>query len=190
MVFRFCLSWVMLLAFLGSFGKADIVFSVSPLSQTITQGSNGIFEVFIRSSSGTQKVDGVDVNVNAGAGNGTGGKFISGVTFLLGATPFDITTTTGQAFSTNFQLGGIDIGTTDQLYGRLTLDTTGVALGTYTMSLDQLNANSPTLAGLPVQGFNATYTITAIPEPSSVLLVSAVGLYGWRRARRTKSSLR
>jgi hypothetical protein len=187
---RFCLTLVMLLGFLSSVGKADIVFSLSPLSQTITQGSNGIFEVFVRSSSGTQKVDGIDVNVNAGAGNGTGGKFISGVTFLLGSTPFDITTTTGQAFSTNFQLGGIDVGTTDQLYGRLTLDTTGLALGTYTMSLDQLNANSPTLAGLPVQGFNATYTITAIPEPSSVLLVSAVGFYGWRRARRTKPSLR
>jgi hypothetical protein len=58
------------------------------------------------------------------------------------------------------------------------------------MSLDQLNANSPTLAGLPVQGFNATYTITAIPEPSSVLLVTAVGLYGLRRARRMKASVR
>jgi hypothetical protein len=173
----------------ASQSQAAIVFTLSPATQNITQGSVGIFNLFLRSDTVPLQIDGIDVNVNAGAGNGTGGVFQSSPTFLLGSAPFDVTSTPGQAFSTNFAIGGISLGTTNTLYGILSLGTTGVTPGTYALTMDTFRANSPTSAGQPTIAVNASYTIQAIPEPGTIVLmgVSIAGLIAFRviRARRT-----
>jgi hypothetical protein len=172
--------------------SAAIVFSLAPTSQNIVQGTTGIFSLFLRSDTVPILIDAVDVNVVAGAGNGSGGIFLPSQSAILGSTAFDVTTTPGQAFSTNFLAGGVQIGTSNTLYGTLNLSTTGVALGTYQMTLNGLSANMPGAGGgaQTTLALNSSYTITAVPEASSIFLTGVVccGFVGasWlTRLRRT-----
>ncbi|MEQ1828369.1 MAG: PEP-CTERM sorting domain-containing protein [Pirellula sp.] len=167
---------------LAQTGQAAIVFSLSPASQTIPQGTNGLFNLFIRSDTTPVIINSLDVNVVAGAGNGTGGIFLASSTQFLGSTAFDVTTTPGQAFSTNFQQGGTEIGTTNTLYGILNLRTVGVAPGTYNMQLNNLFANNPVTSSVPTLAINATYTIEAVPEPGTFALVG-LAVLGFGSAR-------
>lgn len=171
--------------------SADVILTaVVNGPSTVTAGTNITLDIFVRSSiTGGQVIDGIDVNVNAattnnGAGTGAAGTFTSGTTFLLGATNFDVLGNgPGQAFSTNFQIGGIPIPDTNTLYGRLTLNTTGVTAGDYFFVLDQLAANSPTLGPITISGTVAGYSV--VPEPSSlaVMGLTSFGLIAWRRRR-------
>ena len=165
--------------------QAAIVFTLSPANQSAAAGTPLVFNLFVRSDTVETTIDALDVNVVAGAGDGTGGVFSSGTTLLLGSDPFDVLSTPGQAFSTNFQFGGTLIGLTDTLYGVLTLDTTGVAAGNYNITLDSLAANDPITAAVPTVGINASYSITAVPEPTSMALVGLIGgVVGFRRWRK------
>jgi hypothetical protein len=147
-----------------------------------------VFNLFVKSDTIATTIDAFDVNVVAGAGDTTGGVFTSGTTSLLGSDPFDVTSTPGQAFSTNFAVGGTLIGTTDILYGVLTLDTTGVAAGNYIISLDSLSANDPINGPVLTNGVNAAYSISAVPEPTSMALVGLIGgVVGFRRWRKMAS---
>lgn len=173
---------------LSNVAEADIIFTVSPLTQKVPSGNDAVFNIFVESDSGAVTIDAIDVNANAGLGDGSAGLFTAGQTFLLGADPFDVLSTPGQAFSTNFQNGGISI-STPVLYATLTLSTTGVPLGLHQISLDQLSANSPTLGAISTGGTGASYLVTAVPEPSSLF----VGIFGscalfLRRRLRTSSS--
>ena len=74
------------------------------------------------------------------------------------------------------------------LHGTLTLNTIGVAQGTYYIVLDQMAALDLSLvpADLPVSGVGATYTISAVPEPSSAVLVClAACTFYFRKAKRS-----
>jgi hypothetical protein len=51
-----------------------------------------------------------------------------------------------------------------------------------------MGSNAPSALSLPRQGYAATFTTTAIPEPSSVLL-SAAALGGWLLRRRRGTSI-
>lgn len=165
--------------------QAAIVFTLSPASQSVVVGTPLVFNLFVSSNTITQQIDALDVNVLAGIGDGTQGVFTSGTTTLLGSVPFDVLTTPGQAFSTNFASGGTPIGATPILYSVLTLDTTGVALGTYSITLDSLNANDSALGGIVTVGSSVSYTITAVPEPTSIALIGLVGgVVGFRRWRK------
>lgn len=185
----FSLAFLLGTLVMSASSQAAIVFTLSPANQTVAAGTPLSFNLFVRSDTVATTIDALDVNVVAGAGDGTEGVFTSGTTTLLGSDPFDVTSTAGQAFSTNFQFGGTLIGTSNFLYGVLTLDTTGVAAGTYTISLDSLAANDPVNAGVDTVGVNATYSIiTAVPEPTSMALVGLIGgVVGFRRWRKMKS---
>lgn len=167
--------------------NAGMIFTIQPAAgfETITLGGTGQFKLYIRSNvAGGEQIDSIDVNVKAGAGNGTAGVFSSGTTTLLGNVPFDVSSTPGQAFSTNFLSGGTLIpfasGVGSDLgvqYGALQLSTLGIGPGTYPITLDQLNAN-PFYSGIgappaavPTFAVNSSFTITSVPEPSSLWLM-------------------
>ncbi len=158
--------------------SADIMFTLSPASLQVPQGDIAVFNIFLSSDTpGGQLVDGVDVNANAGPGDGTRGVFSASSTFLFGSAPFEVIDTPGQAFSTNS--GSSQTITTPILYGTLNLNTAGVPLGIYPLTLDQLNANNPT-AGAPAyisRSIDATFQVIApVPEPSSFLMLTGLSL--------------
>ncbi len=187
----------LLLAVLGfsQVASASITFQLAPASQQILQGSTGAFTLSLISSvPAGELVDSTDFNANAGIGNGTQGVFVAPTaTVILANLPVDYTSTPGQAFGSNFLAGGISVPSgSGILLANLFLDTTGVALGNYTMSLDSLGANSPTFGGLSVAGSTVNYeVISAVPDPSSVLTALALGggglFYRRRRGKMSKS---
>ena len=170
---------------LSQLGEAAIIFSLSPATQSIVQGTVGQFDLSVRTDvAGGQQITALEANVVSSAPNSL---FTSASqTFLL--TGVIDRSTPGQAFISTSLAGGISLGTTDTLFARLFLSTTNVALGNYTMSLNQLAANSPTLAGLPIQN-GGTVSFTVVPEPTSMALVALVvsGLGMCRFVKRKKS---
>ena len=111
-----------------------------------------------------------------GAGN------INGATSSLTIDAADLTNRTANLsldFVNNQLVGG-----TDQRIATLSINTTGVAAGTYNI----LGLNFDTGSGGAHQVNNGSFTITAVPEPTSIALLSAVvcGLVGRRAMRRRK----
>jgi PEP-CTERM motif len=181
---KYALVVLLLLAGLSQSATAAIVFSLSPNNSTINLGNAAIFNVSVRSTlAAGEQVDGLEGNVISSAGTFTAAS----VTLLLNNGAVDVSTP-GQAFMSNFLNGGFNLSNNDTLFARLTLSTTGVAPGNYNIRFEtgSLAANSPTLAALAVQdGGPINFTITAIPEPSSLMLVGAIsGLVAIRRKRR------
>ena len=182
--------------------NADILFSLSPATSTITLGNKADFNVFIRSATDVT-VGGYSVNVLAGPGNGTAGRFSSGTFSFFVGDPnqsWDLTTTPGQAFSTadtgttgGTNAGSLLLANTTTLLGTVTLDTAGATIGTYSMSLDQLSAIQVNGTFIPggVNGASyggpVSFQITAVPEPASIALVGlAVGGFWLRRRCRRR----
>ncbi len=158
---------------LSQLGEATIIFSLSPASQSITQGAVGQFNLSVRTDVvGGQQVDGLEANVRSNAPNSL---FTAASQSLLLNNGVIDRSTPGQAFISNFLAGGISLGTTDTLFARLFLSTTNVTPGTYTISLESLAANSPTIAALPVQNAGpVSFVVVAVPEPTSIALVALV----------------
>lgn len=173
----------------GAVSEAAVVVTVSPVTQTVVQGGDVVFNIFVGPSGGAVVIDAIDMNIVAGPGDGTAGVFTSGPTFLLGSDPFDVLTDPGQAFSTNFQIGGVNFDEV-KLYGTLTLSTVGVAEGTYQLSMNSLSANNPVTGPASIQFTqDVFYNVTAVPEPSSFLLLGATGVAMATRYRRRQLRL-
>ncbi|MDZ4850963.1 MAG: PEP-CTERM sorting domain-containing protein [Pirellulaceae bacterium] len=179
---------------------ADIMFELTPANQQIQQGNTAQFTLRLYSTiPGGEVVDSADGNVNAGPGNGTAGRFVAPTgTVILGNQPVDFQSTLGQAFASNFQAGGILIPYRDVLVNPTTavdfvslfLNTTGVALNTYSMTLDSLAANSPTTGALLTGGNSISYiVINSVPEPTSMIMVGAIGIASVLRRRRNAAIL-
>ncbi|HUP80921.1 MAG TPA: PEP-CTERM sorting domain-containing protein [Pirellula sp.] len=195
----------MFIAFLcsTSFTQAAITFSITPNNTNITAGSSAVFNINITSDANVT-LGGYSLNVIAGAGNTTGGVFSAGTfDFLVGdpGQAWDLTSRLGQAFSTadTGKSGGTGVGNSLQAnvttrLGTLTLTTTGVAPATYQMSLASLSAIAPNgnfIAGGTngaVNGGAINYTITAVPEPSSIFLSCIVGTCFLASRMRTRKS--
>lgn len=134
-------------------------------------------------------MDAAESNAVAGPGNGMDGTFVSPTSIVsLGSNyPVDFTSQPGTAFSSSFLNGGINVPFAGITYTNLFLSTVGSVAGIYQLSLTDLAANSPTLAGLITSaGSPLSYEIgSAIPEPSSNLLTAiglgVVGLFYRRR---------
>lgn len=175
---------LLMLMGLAQSSSAAVVFFLSPTSSTILQGNTANFDVFVRSTLvAGEQVDGLEASVTS-----TAGLFTSGSTFLLNNGAVDLSTP-GQAFMSNFAVGGFNLTNSNTLFATLSLSTVGVTPGTYSMAFDagSLAANSPTLGGLGiVDSGPISFTVTAVPEPSStVFLLGLVGgAYALRRKRR------
>lgn len=180
---RFALVLLMVLSALPQAADAAVVFTLSPPTSTIAQGTPAIFEVSVRSTlAGGEAVDGLEANVVSTAANSV---FSAGTTFLLNNAAADLSVPR-EAFLSNFLVGGFNLGQNDTLFARLTLNTAAIAPGTYAIQLEDLAANGPTTGALAVQaGAPISFTITAVPEPSSMMLVGTVScLFALRRRKR------
>lgn len=184
--------------------RAYIVLSVSPLNAMVPfDGSGkGVFNVNIKSTTDV-RLGGVDFNLLAEKGDGTEGRFDFATRDFFPDTPgveeWGLSVP-GQAFYTQNVLLLNPTGTAltanqETLFGTIRLDVTGVAAGTYVLSfeagttavLNSLNQNIPNVTTI-----GSSYSITAVPEPGSLLLLSSLGTAAgcWIRLRRTKSQVR
>ena len=121
---------------LSQLGEATIIYSLSPASQSIVQGSVGLFNLSVRTDvAGGQQINGLEANVVSNAPNSF--FTVASQTLMLNNGPID-RSTPGQAFISNFLPAGFSLGTTDTLFARLFLSTTNVATGPYSISLNQL----------------------------------------------------
>lgn len=185
---------ILLLCLPSQVAFSQLHFSVTPTNRKVVQGDLIVFEIRVsflptliqRSRSSPPAVfsqivsqiavNGIDFQAMAGIGNGTQGVFVSGVnnqTFLFEQRPPTTDEPPGQAFSTNGQSGNsVIFQATPQLYARLTLDTTNVPVGQYSLTLNQLAANSPTevIPPDPVLGGDSIF-IGNVPT-----LTNAVGM--------------
>ena len=203
---KILLTFALLMLSLRS-AQAEILFSLSANNTNIAAGSNAVFSVFIKSDVAVT-LGGYSVNVVAGNGNGGGGIFTSGTfDFLVGdpGQAWDLTHPLGKAYSTadTGNTGGTGLGNgllanVSTRLGTLTLNTTGVAPGTYQMSLTDLSAIQVNGNFIPggvngaSNGGPISYSITAVPEPSSIGLATVCCLIGLaskriRKIRRDKS---
>lgn len=116
-----------------------------------------------------------------GAGN------INGANSSLGLDPADATNRTAN-FSLDFTANQL-FGAADQRIATLNIDTTGVAAGTYAIN----GIGFDTGSGGAHTVFNGSFTISAVPEPTSIALLSVVvgGVFGRRvlRARKARASV-
>ena len=171
--------------------SAEIVFSLTPLSgTTITPGATQQFQVRVSSSLlAGEQADALEFNAIAGAGDTLAGTFVppTAQVALNPSSPIDITSQPGTAFGSSFLSGGVLVPNSGIVLANLFLSTVGATNGTYSLSLDSLAANSPTLAGLATSaGPSASYTIglTAVPEPTSILTAASLGCVGMFYRRR------
>ncbi len=191
-VVLFCLG---ILVSLAQPGYSAIVLSVAQLNPgPITVGNTVDFTVSIRSNSGninTLAMLGFTVSVGAG-----GGRFVSGTGLYTpgshtfngpppsGALPSNVV---GYLYSAGS--GQPVSGTISTAIASFRLDTTNATIGNYSLSLtaaDAADIGFSSLGAVTPAPFN--YSIAAVPEPSTMLLVPVgVAILGRRLLKRRKS---
>jgi len=177
---------------------ADVVFSVGrtggPTNIEISEGGTFVFDIFVRKDPGdsrTLTMSGFDFNLLAGSGDGSQGTFTAGSLIVLGSRTIDYTSTPGQAFATSASDASnppLTIGTTEVQLGSVLLSTAGLAVGSkfnITLPVGDLNFNDVILGPITSTGVGVSFQITAVPEPTTLLLlggtsVGALMLRRWR----------
>ncbi len=196
--------------------RADIIFTlVQATPGPITVGNSMDFNLFMRAAGGVvdnsggilsaNGIAGIDFRVNAAdpleLGTATlGGVFTSGTSDYFPAAnvplPYQIPFPSSLAYFAGNNGTGLALGTTDQLVATLKLGTTGATTGTYSMGLNVVTVVDAGFAPFTISTSNSTssikYTITAVPEPSSLCLIGLVfsGLVATNRFLRKKSKSR
>lgn len=180
--------------------KADLVFSIAqnspagngPLLQGVANA--GVFDIFIRSTVANQSFLGCDFTLTLSRLDGKGGLFASGSNVLMAdsSNPQGFIRGTfdngpvGQVLYSTIANQPLTVGTSNTLLAQVVMTTVGADVGNYSMSLSELasidngfNSITSTASG-PV-----SYSITAVPEPGSILLaVFGVGSVAWRSRRK------
>lgn len=198
-----CILAVIVVMLTSVVSKAGLVMTLSPSSSTVTSGGIIDFTIFIESSVAVS-VGGIDLMLLAGAGDGTHGNFVSPFSIFL-ASPlppledWDVSGP-GQAFyarnvilSPPASPNGVSLAANNMVpFATIKLDTAGVAPGTFLVDFDNASftALNQVNANIPMSGVGASVTVTAIPEPNSLVLLTAVACgYILRRRRRTPNGL-
>ncbi|MFN7876165.1 MAG: PEP-CTERM sorting domain-containing protein [Pirellula sp.] len=182
--------------------QADLIYSVEQIggSNPIVIGNTAQFGIFLRTdlvggNAGipTQQPAGVDLTLELADPNGAAGRFTSGSLTITGGT--------GGFGQSDFDAGGTLIffgsrfpavvfpnNTTAVEIARLTLDTTGATVGTYNISLADFFATDVNFSSINGSALGVpSYTIAAVPEPSSMALLGCVALGGYVIRRRRRS---
>ncbi len=164
---------------------SGLVFSIDQIPMI---GTPAVFQVLVLSDVPNQSLTGVDFTISLSSPGGAGGTFVSGTNSLLiqggyfpGSFP-GTSATFSSAPSTVFT-----IGTSNTILSTVTLGTNfpAVLQGTYSVSLSGLDAVDSTSTKIPSSAQGPFSYQVAVPEPSSVVLMSilCLGLYGFRRIR-------
>jgi hypothetical protein len=171
---------VLLLGFVVSCpAQADIVFSIAKVTPgPINKGTDAVFEVLGRTSVGTQSFSWIAFDVVLSRSDGVGGVFTTH-TNNIGGFGWSVEEVGTKALFEGQSISGFNsLGTADRAIGTITLSTVdpSVLEGGYSVSLsifsaDDGNATVPTSFAGPL-----AYSITSVPEPSTVILLSAISL--------------
>lgn len=178
--------------------KADLVFSLAQSNPggggALQQGNStaGVFDIFIRSTNANQTFLGCDFTLTLSEADGKGGLFASGINVLMpdSSNPdgfikgsFDQGPISQVTFST-IPNSTLNLGTSNILLARLTMTTVNADAGNYSMTLSGLDAIDGGFNQIPSSAAgdgSLSYSIAAVPEPSSVLFaVIGIGGVAWR----------
>lgn len=185
---------------------ADFVFNLSQATPgAISLGSSAVFNISIRSNSGTvNNLRALDFFIDADdtllEGDRTAGGFFSSGTsefFPEGTGRYVLDFSVPRSFQvfSAVAAAGQTITGENTLLATITLDTSRSAAGTYLMSLSQITVLDPNDNPLAfVNSVPLSYTLTAVPEPSSVLLSLGAGSFAlarrrWKRLRSDDNSI-
>lgn len=183
----------------SSSASAGLIFSVAKTSPTgdvpVGSATAAVFGVFVRSDVPNQSFLGADFSLAISSASGAGGRYVAGTNDLLvpgaggfiGSSPFAPPGAVAVNFS-SLANDAVTLGTTDTLLATLTLSTAGAdALeGNYSMTLSGLDAIDSGFNQLTVASAGpVNYTITAVPEPTTIVsLGMAAGIAGFGVARK------
>ena len=185
-------------------GRADLVFSLEQATPSggasLPNGnaSAGVFNILVRSTTASQLFLGADFTITLSSSTGAGGRMVSGSNELLKPGSNDAGFFAGSfaapgAISANFSTianSAVTLSTSNSLLAKVTLSTVGATDGTYSLSLSGLDAIDSGFNQIATSSAgNLSYTISssAVPEPSSIALVSVVAGGMAYRLRRRKS---
>ena len=195
MIVRFLLTLVVPLVFcIPQVACAEVVFSVSKVSPgPISLGDSAVFEVLAKTKSGTQNFSIVGFDVGLSRLDGAGGVFTSYANYIGGTGWFIDSTGTLGLYDGASGNGITQLTTSDTAIASITLSTSNptVLLGDYSVSLSNIYMDDGALVITTSAAEPTTYTITSVPEPSAMLLVSAcaIAAVGVRFRRRFSPSL-
>jgi len=167
---------------------AEVVFSVAKVTPgPINQGSSSVFEVVARTNSGTQNFSVVGFDIALSRSDGVGGVFTTYSNYI-GGFGWVVDSTGTQGFYDGVSGNGITQFTTaNTAIASITLSTSGaiVSPGDYSITLSKIHLDDGGAVIATSTEGPTSYTITAVPEPSAVFLVSVCAACGiGLRARR------
>jgi len=194
----FAVCFLALLGMVNSSQGAVVLSAVQAVPGNITVGNTAVFNLFISETTTPFGLEGIDVAINvesAAAGDLVSGTIVS----TLGTVPYtggwfpntfdglnDAGTPANFSSNTSGGFGSFSVNAVPQLFATVTLDTAGATAGTYQLTLDSILV-ADFGVGLSPAAVNVSYTIQAVPEPTSIALVSliggAAGVRFWRKKR-------
>ncbi|MBM3965861.1 MAG: hypothetical protein FJ308_12480 [Planctomycetes bacterium] len=162
----------------------EVVFSVAKVTPApINQGTSAIFEVVARTKSGTQNFSAVGFNIALSRSDGAGGVFTTTSNNIGGFGWYvDYLKSPTEGFFDGVSGNGISqFTTTNTAIAAITVSTSGavVSPGDYTLGLSEIHLDDgSTVITSSIEG-PTSYSITAVPEPSAVLLASSCAVVGF-----------
>lgn len=180
---------------------ADLVFR---LAQNAPSGeipfgltNAATFSVFVSSTVSNQTLSGIDMTLSLSSATGAGGRMVAGTNDLLPASSnpagwfegsFTAPGSTEASYSTSVAPAiTLPAANIESLVATVTLSTVGATPGDYTLTLKDILALDNAFLAIPVSPTNPSliYTISTVPEPSTVALVGvALAGLGCRLRRR------
>lgn len=177
--------------------NADILVSVAPVnSGPIVEGSTAVFDVFARSTTGNQAFGffAFDLIVTTPAGtpltDARGGRFTNPATNLLGGFGWQFSQTNPAIalFDGQSSVSVPSFGDSNTRVGTVTLATAGATPGNYLMDFRNVVTLTTGFQSIASSGSPTSFSITAVPEPSSMALLCVAGAAAWVYRRRTRKN--
>jgi hypothetical protein len=191
----------LLLGGLATSGRADLIWRIAqttpPAGVEIPPDTlnAATFSVFIASTVNNQSLLGADFTLALSSNSGAGGRLESGSNVLLpvSSNPDGFFAGSFPGFSVSYSTlanTAVTLGTTESLLATVTLSTVGATPGSYSAvlsGLDAVDGGFNQLATSSSSTLLTSYTISAVPEPTSMALVCVAGAGLMVRFRRRSS---